>query len=282
MRHPPYPRGGCSSDCSHFKKFLSYAKMKLLLVQFLSFAPCLLHVAPCEERGPILFVPPFKYCNTLTGSPWAFSFSREKKTWLFQPFLTQQILQSFDHLHDAPLDSLQSVCIFPELWGPEWGTVLQVQLHNAEYSLYTENSGMIMSLSLLVMPLGMQLTIRFTSAAAVYCWLILAGCPLRAPTFSARQLVSHTGINVYWALWLFCSRCRTWYLSLLKFMFLNSTAFSTSGWIRAGLKQVFLILKSTTGDKAKSYQSNLQDEECRAIFFSFRLSWCIQCDQVSK
>lgn len=88
---------------------------------------------------------------------------------------------------------------------------------------------------------------------------------------------------MYWALWLFCSRCRTRYLSLLKFILLiNSTTFSTSGWTWAGLKQAFQVSKSTANDKAISHQCNLWDEECRTVFSSFRLSWFIQGDQVWK
>lgn len=112
------------------------------------------------------------------------------------------------------------------------------------------------------------------------CWLDVHWKPT---SFSARQLPTHRGVNVYWVLWLFCSRCRTRHLSLLKFMLLiNSTAFSTSGWIWAGLKQVFQVSESTANDKAKSHQCNLWDEECRAVYSSFRLCWCIQSDQVWK
>jgi len=43
-------------DCSHCKKFLSYIKVKRLLVQLVPTAPCLLNVAPCEEQASVLVV----------------------------------------------------------------------------------------------------------------------------------------------------------------------------------------------------------------------------------
>lgn len=43
-------------DCSHCKEFLSCIKMKLLLVQVVPIAPCLLHMVPCEKKASVLFV----------------------------------------------------------------------------------------------------------------------------------------------------------------------------------------------------------------------------------
>lgn len=136
----------------------------------------------------------------------------------------------------------------------------------------TEYCGMIVSLPLLVMSLGMQPRMRFTTVAAGNCWLVLAGCALGAPILFSKELPR---CQCVWVLWIFCSRCRTRYTYLLKFLLLiNSTAFSISGWIWAGLKQAFQVSKSTANDKAKSHQCNLQDGECRGIFSCFRLCWC--------
>lgn len=38
------------------KKYLSFMKMKFLLVLIIPITPCLCHVAPCEGRSSILFV----------------------------------------------------------------------------------------------------------------------------------------------------------------------------------------------------------------------------------
>lgn len=50
----------------------------------------------------------------------------DEKTQLVQSFLIDQVLQPFDNLHGPPLDLLQSICIFLDLWGPELDTKLQM------------------------------------------------------------------------------------------------------------------------------------------------------------
>lgn len=53
--------------------------MKPLPVQPVPIAPCLLHVAPYEERASVLFVATLKYWNTVMRSPDELSFLQGKK-----------------------------------------------------------------------------------------------------------------------------------------------------------------------------------------------------------
>jgi len=72
-----------------------------------------------------------------------------------------QVLQPFDHFCRPPLAFPQSVCIFPELWGPELDTVPHVRCDS-----WVVWGGRV---SLLAMPLQMQPGIQFAFVAAAAC-----------------------------------------------------------------------------------------------------------------
>lgn len=117
------------------------------------------------------------YWNTVMMCPPKPSFLQGEETWLLQSSLVVQILQPLDHLRGPPLDPLQSVCCFLELWGWELSTALQVRPDKW--------SGMIRSVSLPVTALQMQSGIQCAlAAAATHCQLLFSLCPPAAPGVS--------------------------------------------------------------------------------------------------
>ena len=136
------------------------------------------------------------------------------------------------------------------VWWPEWDTVLQVQpnKHCIEWEDYIS-----IFASKAPVDSAQYLTCLCCCHDALLTHVQLV-VPQEPRSFSARLLPSHVGPSLYWALWLFCPRCRTLRLSLLNFiLLLNYTAFSTNGWIWAGLKKVFLILENMVNGKAQSH-----------------------------
>jgi len=58
-----------------------------------------------KSLAPSSLHPPFRYLHTLIRSP--LSLLQVKQSQLFQPFLTEEMLQSLNHLCGPLLDSLQ-------------------------------------------------------------------------------------------------------------------------------------------------------------------------------
>lgn len=100
--------------------------------------------------------------------------------------------------------------------------------------IIAEKSGIITFLSLLVMTLQLQPSIRFAFVATVmHCWLLFIVFARTARYFSAKLLPSNTDPGLCRALWLPLPRCRTVHSSLLNFtLILLAPSYSLSRSLR--------------------------------------------------
>lgn len=97
-------------DCFYCKKNISYVEMKLLPVQLLLIAPCLLHVVPCDDRVSVFFVAAQKVLDTMMKSSQAFS-SAQRKDLTTSVFSLRISSPAFDH-SVAFFRTLSSLVIF--------------------------------------------------------------------------------------------------------------------------------------------------------------------------
>lgn len=114
----------------------------------------------------------------VTGILWWWykpSFLQGEEAWLLQFFLAVQVLQPFDHLFGPPLDPLQSVWHFLELWGWELNTALQVQpdRHSEEWDEHISVSAS-----------HSPVEAAQDALAAAHCQVLLSLCPPAAPGVS--------------------------------------------------------------------------------------------------
>lgn len=114
----PCPWGHCYRDWCYCEILLSNIKMKPLLRKSVPVASCLLHVAPCEERVSMLFVPTLWVLKHCEEAPTCLI--EDQKTWLLQSIPMGQVLQHSDHLHGPTFDPLSSVLVFFECGDQNW------------------------------------------------------------------------------------------------------------------------------------------------------------------
>lgn len=137
------------NDRSHKRK-----KKSLFWVEILPGVACLLHVSICRERASILFVATLQVLEQLDEVPINILFCREKNICLFQSCLVEQILQTSANHCDPLFQVLESLSMPSLMSGNQNCT------HHSRCCLI----GMMRGLSLLLMPLWLQL--RFW----LICW----------------------------------------------------------------------------------------------------------------
>lgn len=151
-----------------------------------------------------------EYCDEILLE---LSFLQKDKILLFHSFHTRQVLRTFGYFYG------------PSVYFLSCRDRNRKQSSRCSLTI-SEESGMITPLPLLV-ALWLQSGIWLAFIAAVLLsWLLFHQDP-RVPFSNA--VPQPTDLNLYWAFWLFCARCRTLHFLLLKFMlFLTSHPSSLS------------------------------------------------------